>query len=77
MSVFGVILVGIFPHLDWITPNTDTFNPVIMENKDLFMIATVEKKTFIFTTKLVAPEDYKMNIYTWRGMLTTEKGIHD
>ena len=26
--VFGVILVRIFPHLDWITPNTDTFYAV-------------------------------------------------
>ena len=25
VSVFGVILVRIFPHLDWITSNTDTF----------------------------------------------------
>ena len=33
MSVFGVILVRIFPHSDWIrtriTPNTNTFYPVI------------------------------------------------
>ena len=25
MSVFGVILICIFPYLDWITPNTDIF----------------------------------------------------
>ena len=29
MSVFGVILVFIFPCMDWITPNSDTFHPVI------------------------------------------------
>ena len=35
MSVFGVILVRIFPHSDWIqtrTPNTDTFYKVINFN---------------------------------------------
>ena len=30
VSVFGVILVGIFPHLDWITPNTDTFYSTVV-----------------------------------------------
>ena len=28
VSVFGVVLVPIFPHLDWISPNTDTFYAV-------------------------------------------------
>ena len=27
-STFGVILVRIFPHLDWLIPNTDTFYTV-------------------------------------------------
>ena len=30
VSVFGVILVGIFLHSDWITPNTDTFYAVLV-----------------------------------------------
>ena len=30
VSIFGVILVRIFPHSDWITPNTDTFFAVWM-----------------------------------------------
>ena len=28
VSVFGIILVRIFPHSEWITPNTDTFYAV-------------------------------------------------
>ena len=35
LSIFGVILVRIFPHLDWlqtrITPNTDNFYAVIAD----------------------------------------------
>ena len=30
VSVFGVILVRIFPYLDWVTPNTDTQYVVIV-----------------------------------------------
>ena len=30
MSVFGVFLVRIFPHSDWKTPNTNTFQAVII-----------------------------------------------
>ena len=29
MSIFGVILVRIFPHLDWIPRDTDTFHAVL------------------------------------------------
>ena len=36
MSIYGVILVHIFPHLDWIIPNTDTFNTVQSSRKQLF-----------------------------------------
>ena len=39
MSVFGVILVRIFPHSDWITPNTDTFHAVLFLAKYLIFVA--------------------------------------
>ena len=42
MSVFGVILVRIFPHSDWIrtriTPNTNTFYPVIFWWKASYLV---------------------------------------
>ena len=42
VSVFGVILVCIFLHSDWITLNTDTFYAVLMIH--IFSIVTPSKK---------------------------------
>ena len=36
VSVLGVNLIPIFPHSDWITPNTDTFYAVFTESKFYF-----------------------------------------
>ena len=49
VSVFGVILVHIFPHLDWIrtriTLNTDTFYAVLLDRKSAAFIFLYIKTT--------------------------------
>ena len=37
VSVFGVILVRIFQHTDWITPNKDTFCAVILKTPHIYV----------------------------------------
>ena len=53
VSSFRVILVRVFPHLDWIqariTPNKDTFHVVSKLEKnglELFFVSRLSKKTF-------------------------------
>ena len=50
MSVFGVILVRIFPHSDWmqtrITPNTGTFQTLFIPREKIMESTNKQKKTY-------------------------------
>ena len=54
MSVFGVVLVRIFPHSDWIRtriiPNMDTFYTVLCINKRFVVFRTGSRPSFVLVS---------------------------
>ena len=62
VSVFGVILARIFPHSNWITPNTDTFYAVryyVMQFFHIFSLLQLSKWWFHWSLQKYYQESRK------------------
>ena len=70
MSVFGVILVHIFPHSDWITPNTDTFHLVLVKNLQSIIFTKIVNDEKLCFWRSTIHNYYKLEVqqvnYNWK-----------
>ena len=70
MSVFGVILVHIFLHSDWITPNTDTFHLVLVKNLQSIIFTKIVNDEKLCFWRSTIHNYYKLEVqqvnYNWK-----------
>ena len=79
-SVFGVIMVRIFPHPDWITLNTDTFYAVILQLMNIYIDQSIRLRWWLYDRgfpgwnfNLPTRERFHCRI-TWQNQVSSRQG---